>query len=95
MPIRGTFCRTYLPRGTKACHNGGMQPHIGTPAVKVRGLAAERGLTQEDIGTILGRNRRYVGDRYRGKGEFLASELAKIATHFNVPVGALFGEVRS
>lgn len=70
-----------------------MQPHIGTPAVKVRGLAAERDLTQEDIASIIGRNRRYVGDRYNGKGDFSSSELGKIAAHFGVPVGALFGEV--
>ena len=70
-----------------------MQPQVGSPAVKVRGLAAERGLTQEDIAEVIGRTRHYVGKRYRGERDFPSSELTKLAAHFGVPVGALFGEV--
>lgn len=70
-----------------------MQSHTGTPATKVRGLAAERNLSQEDIGVILGRTRHYVGKRFRGDADFSSSELTKLASHFGVPVGALFGEV--
>lgn len=69
-----------------------MQAHTGTPAAKLRGLTAERELTQEDIGVILGRTRHYVGKRYRGQADFSSTELAKLAAHFGVPVGSLFGE---
>jgi transcriptional regulator with XRE-family HTH domain len=69
-----------------------MAHHIGTPAIKIRGLAAERGLTQEDIGVIIGHTRHYVGKRYRGTLDFSSSELEKIASYFGVSVGHLYGE---
>lgn len=70
----------------------GMSTQPGTPATKVRGLAAERGLTQEDVAVILGRTRQYIGKRYRGEHDFRTSELEKLATHFQVPVSTFFGE---
>lgn len=69
-----------------------MQGQIGTPASKIRGLAAERGMTQEDVAVFLGRSRNYVGKRYRGQLDFPSSELAQLASHFGVSVSVLFGE---
>jgi transcriptional regulator with XRE-family HTH domain len=77
----------------KTCHTGNMTTHVGTPGARVRGLAAERGLRQEDIAEHLGVSRHLIGKRYRGDGDFSASQLARLSELFGVPVGALFGEV--
>lgn len=68
-----------------------MQEQTVTTAARVRGIAAERGMTQEDIGVVLGRTRQYIGKRYRGELDFRASELEALADHFNVPVAYFFG----
>lgn len=59
---------------------------------RVRGLAAERRWTQDAIGQTLGITRQAVRRRLRGQVEFTASEMQKLATAFDVPISALFGE---
>lgn len=59
---------------------------------RIRGLAAERRLTQESLATILGLTRPAIGRRFRGQTEFSASEIEKLADAFQIPIGSIFGE---
>lgn len=59
---------------------------------RIRGLAAERHLTQEALGAILGLSRAAIRRRLQGTTEFTAAELQKLATEFQLPVSSLFGE---
>lgn len=62
-------------------------------ARKVRGLAAEHGANQQDIGDAIGLTRAAVGRRLSGKVDFTSTELQILAAYFGVPVSVLFGEV--
>lgn len=64
-------------------------------ADRIRGLAAERHLTQEDLGKIFGVTRAAVRRRLRGQTDFTASDLQKLAQSFDIPIGALFGETKT
>lgn len=59
---------------------------------RIRGLAAERHLTQDALAQLLGLTRPAIRRRFQGSTEFSASELQKLATAFDLPIGALFGE---
>lgn len=59
---------------------------------RVRGLAAERHLTQESLADMLGLTRPAVRRRLKGITEFTASDLEKLARGFGVSVGFIFGE---
>lgn len=62
-------------------------------APKVRGIAAEKGISQDGIAKIIGISRTAVSKRLNGKGDFTATELKRLAEAFDVKVGAFFGEV--
>ena len=60
---------------------------------RVRGLAAERRMTQEFLaGVVLGISRPALRRRFNGDTEFTASEIEKLAEAFDVPIGTIFGE---
>ena len=62
---------------------------------KVRGIAAERRVRQEDLARMLGLSRQAIYRRLIGDVDFTASELITLSQGLDVPVGAFFGEVAS
>lgn len=59
-------------------------------AYKVRGLAAERRLTQEQLASVLGISRTSVVSRLNGRIAFTAPEMYDLANAMNVPIERLF-----
>ncbi|QWT24974.1 helix-turn-helix transcriptional regulator [Subtercola sp. PAMC28395] len=70
-----------------------MRYEMSPVAPKVRGIAAEKGVSQEGIAQILGISRTAVSKRLNARGDFTATELQKLAASFDVKVGAFFGEI--
>lgn len=62
-------------------------------AARVRGAAAARRLTQEQIGAVLGVSKMAVSRRLAGVTPFTPHELSLLAVTFETRVGAFFGEV--
>lgn len=62
-------------------------------AAKVRGIAAERRLKQNDLAAALHLSRMSIVRRFSGETPYSIDDLLKLARLFNVPVGAFFGEV--
>lgn len=62
-------------------------------ANKVRGIAAERRLTQADMAQTLNCSRMAISRRMNGTVPFTAVDLIKLSQAFKTPVGAFFGEV--
>lgn len=61
-------------------------------ANKVRGVAAEHGLTQQDIADTLRLSRSAVVERFNGRVPFTATELYMLAATVDIPVGRFFPE---
>lgn len=61
-------------------------------ADNIRLLCARRGVNQSDLARVLGLSRMSVSDRFRYKTPWAIDELGILATWFQVPVSALFGE---
>lgn len=57
---------------------------------KVRGVAAERGYTQQRTAQALGISRTALVDRYAGRTSFKADELLTLAVVMRVPVERFF-----
>lgn len=53
-------------------------------AAEVRGQAARRGLTQADVGRVLGLSQPQISGRLRGKMPFRLDEIDTLARHFGV-----------
>lgn len=62
---------------------------IGIPD-KVRGVAVERGYTQDRIARLLDISRTQLVERYAGRVDFRAGELLKLAIDMRVPVERFF-----
>lgn len=62
---------------------------IGIPH-KVRGVAAEKGYTQERIAATMGISRTALVDRYAGRTSFKADEILALALAMRVPVQRFF-----
>ncbi|WP_200872892.1 helix-turn-helix domain-containing protein [Microbacterium sp. CH12i] len=62
---------------------------IGIPD-KVRGVAAEKGYTQERTALIIGISRTQLVQRYAGRTAFKADEILKLAVEMRVPVERFF-----
>lgn len=61
-------------------------------ADKVRGLAGEKHLNQQDIATLLGIDRKSVHARWHGRVPFSAAEVFTLAESLNEPVTRFFPE---
>jgi transcriptional regulator with XRE-family HTH domain len=61
-------------------------------ADEVRALAARRRTTQVGLADVIGLSQAAVSRRLRGEIPFTVDELAKVATHFEVPLGSLLPE---
>lgn len=59
---------------------------------RLRTLREARGLYQPTIGRVLGVTYQTYQKMEAGKVSFRASTLDKLAKHYGVPVGSLFGE---
>lgn len=70
-----------------------MRNELSPVAPKVRGIAAEKGISQDGLAQIIGISRTAVSKRLNGKGDFTATELKRLSVALSVPVGAFFGEV--
>jgi len=57
---------------------------------KIKGLMAERDETQDDIAKLLNISRATINSRLKGKSDFKANEVARIAEHYSVPVGYFY-----
>ncbi len=62
---------------------------IGIPD-KVRGVAAEKGYTQERMAMAAGISRTALVDRYAGRTSFKADEILALALAMRVPVERFF-----
>lgn len=62
---------------------------IGIPD-KVRGVAAEKGYTQERIAKALDISRTQLVERYAGRVSFKADEILTLAIEMRVPVSRFF-----
>ena len=62
-------------------------------ADKVRGVAAEKHVTQQAMANLLGMSRAAFSDRINGKVPFGAHEILALANHFDVPVTRLFPDL--
>lgn len=62
---------------------------IGIPD-KVRGVAAEKGYTQERIALTIGISRTQLVARYAGRTPFKADEILALSIEMRVPVGRFF-----
>ncbi|QJU55926.1 helix-turn-helix transcriptional regulator [Herbiconiux sp. SALV-R1] len=65
------------------------ESRIGIPD-KVRGVAAEKGYTQERTALTIGISRTQLGERYAGRISFKADEILKLALAMRVPVERFF-----
>ncbi|MFJ4174043.1 helix-turn-helix domain-containing protein [Microbacterium sp. NPDC089696] len=65
------------------------KPGVGIPA-KVRGVAAEKGYTQERIALTIGISRTQLVERYAGRTSFKADEILALAIDMRVPVERFF-----
>ncbi len=70
-----------------------MTPNESDVAAKVRGIAAERRIKQEQIAEVLGVSRNGVVRRYNGTTAYSTGDLIKLSRFFNVPVATFFGEI--
>jgi transcriptional regulator with XRE-family HTH domain len=61
-------------------------------AAKVRGVAAERRITQAQIASLLGVSPMAMSRRMSGTTPFAPEELIAIARHLGVAVATFFGE---
>ena len=61
-------------------------------AAKVRGVAAERLVSQGELAAALNISRMSMSRRFSGQTAFAPAELIALALLFNVPVGTFFGE---
>lgn len=57
---------------------------------KVRGVAAEKGYSQDRMARLLDISRTQVVERYQGRVDFRATELLKLAIDMRVPVERFF-----
>lgn len=62
---------------------------IGIPD-KVRGVAAEKGYTQERTAQTIGISRTQLVERYAGRTSFKADEILALALAMRVPVARFF-----
>lgn len=62
-------------------------------AGKVRGVAAEKRVSQAELADAISVSRMSMSRRFRGDTPFTAEELSKIANRLGTPVAAFFGEV--
>ena len=53
---------------------------------KLRGLMAQSGMNQKDLGKLLNLSNRSINLKINGTREFRQSELEKLAAHFNVTI---------
>lgn len=68
----------------------GMTNHsVGIPE-KVRGVAAEKGYTQERIAKALEISRTQLVERYAGRVSFKADEILTLSLEMRVPVARFF-----
>jgi transcriptional regulator with XRE-family HTH domain len=68
-----------------------MQTDTDVIAGKVRGIATEYKLTQQDVAGVLGLERKAVSARWNGRVPYTAPELMALAKHLGVPIGSFFG----
>lgn len=67
---------------------------VGIPD-KVRGVAAEKGYTQERTARTIGISRTQLVERYAGRTSFKADEILKLSIAMDVPVSRFFPEPSS
>ena len=67
-----------------------MQDAMELIAGRVRGLAAERRLTQERLAELLGLERKAIGARLSGSVGFTAAEMWTLSNVFDVPIADLY-----
>lgn len=71
-----------------------MNEQTGIPH-KVRGVAAEKGYTQERIAKTLKISRTQLVERYAGRVSFKADEILTLAIEMRVPVERFFPAIES
>lgn len=57
---------------------------------KIRGLIAEHGITQKELAEIIGISEQSMNLKLKGKRQFKANEIGKIARYFDIEVDFLF-----
>ncbi len=57
---------------------------------KIKGLMAENYETQADLAALLNLTPPTINSRLKGKSEFTATEIYKIAEHYKVPPGYFY-----
>ena len=67
-----------------------MTNHRNGISAKVRGVAAEKGYTQERTAQTIGISRTQLVERYAGRTSFRADELLTLAIEMRVPVERFF-----
>lgn len=61
-------------------------------AAKVRGIAAEKRVTQAELADALNVSRMAITRRFNGSVDYTATELVTLGRFLHVPVAAFFGE---
>lgn len=59
-------------------------------ADRIRGIAAENRLTQQEIAETIGLSRTQVSERFNGKVPWTATEVYRLANHTGEPVDRFF-----
>lgn len=67
-----------------------MTDEMQSIADRVRGVAAQKRFSQEQVASILGLSRQAVSNRYTAKVAFQAWEIGRLSQRFDVPVGDFY-----